>query len=77
MTKLTLLYGQPADMAAFESYYANTHLPIASKMKGVSSLELTKFSSAADGGKAAYHRMAELFFDSVEQLQETMASPEG
>lgn len=28
MTKLTLLYGRPADEAAFEKYYAEMHLPL-------------------------------------------------
>ena len=77
MIKATLLYGHPADTVAFEKYYAETHLPIAAKMKGVTKLELTKFLSAPDGGKAAYYRMAELFFPGPAEMQETMASPEG
>jgi uncharacterized protein (TIGR02118 family) len=77
MIKATLLYGHPADSDAFEKYYAEIHLPIASKMKGVEKLELTKFLSAPDGSKAAYYRMAELYFPSPAGLQETMASVEG
>ncbi len=77
MLKATLLYGHPTDTDTFEKYYTETHLPIAAKMKGVDKLELTKFLSAADGGKAAYYRMAELFFPGPEQMQETMSSPEG
>ena len=34
MIKLTVLYSHPTDAKAFEDYYANTHLPIAFKMKG-------------------------------------------
>ncbi len=77
MIKATLLYGHPTDSDAFEKYYAETHLPIAAKMKGVDKLELTKFLSAPDGSKAAYYRMAELFFAGPAELQETMSSPEG
>jgi uncharacterized protein (TIGR02118 family) len=77
MIKATLLYGHPTDAGAFEKYYAETHLPIAAKMKGVDKLELTKFISAPDGSKAAYYRMAELSFSNPAQLQETMGSPEG
>jgi uncharacterized protein (TIGR02118 family) len=77
MIKATLLYGHPTDTDTFEKYYAETHLPIAAKMKGVDKLELTKFLSAADGSKAAYYRMAELFFAGPAELQETMSSPEG
>jgi uncharacterized protein (TIGR02118 family) len=77
MLKTTLLYGHPEDMEAFENYYATTHLPIASKMKGVVKMEFTKFVSAVDGSKAPYYRMAELYFPGMEEMQETMASPEG
>lgn len=77
MIKATLLYGHPADPDAFEKYYAETHLPLAAKMPGVDKLELTKFIAAPDGSKAAYYRQADLHFSSPEQLQQTMASPEG
>lgn len=77
MIKATLLYGHPTDPVAFENYYAETHLPIAAKMQGVAKMELTKFISAPDGGKAAYHRMAELYFSGPAEMQATMASAEG
>lgn len=77
MLKATLLYGHPTDPDSFEKYYAETHLPIAAKMMGVTKLELTKFLSAPDGGKAAYYRMAELYFPGPSEMQQTMSSPEG
>ena len=77
MIKLTVLYGHPTDPVAFESYYANTHHPLVSKVKGIVKAELTKFMSAADGGNPAYYRMAELYFPSIEDLQKTVESPEG
>ena len=54
MIKATLLYGHPTDADTFEKYYAETHLPLAYKMPGVSKMELTKFISAPDGSQAAY-----------------------
>ncbi len=77
MIKLTVLYGHPTDVKVFEAYYTNIHLPKADKMKGYSKLELTKFSSAPDGGKAAYYRMAEFWFSDTKAMQATMESPEG
>ncbi len=77
MIKLTVLYGHPTDEQAFEDYYANTHTPIAVKMTGFTRAELTKSFPSPDGSKAAYHRMAEFWFESPEALQATMASPEG
>ena len=63
--------------ARCEKYYAEKHLPSAAKMKGVEKLQLTKFISAADGSKAAYYRMAELFFADATEMQKAMSSPEG
>ena len=77
MIKLTVLYGHPTDTAAFEQYYASTHVPLALQMKGHERAELTKFMSAPDGVQAAYYRMAEFWFPSAEALQATMSSPEG
>jgi len=76
MMKVTVLYGHPDNPGAFEDYYANTHLPIAATMKGVVKLEATKFVDGPDG-KPAYYRMAEVYFDSPEQMQTTLGSPEG
>jgi uncharacterized protein (TIGR02118 family) len=77
MIKLTVLYGQPTDANVFEDYYANTHLPISSKIKGAEKVELTKFLSAPDGSPAAHYRMAEFWFTGPEALQAAMGSPEG
>lgn len=77
MIKLTVLYGHPVDPTAFEAYYFNKHMPLVAKMHGVVKAETTKFMSAADGGKPAHYRMAELYFTSPEELQKAMGSPEG
>jgi uncharacterized protein (TIGR02118 family) len=77
MLKLTVLYGHPSDVDAFEHYYATTHLPIAARMKGVDRLELTRFAAAPDGGAPAFYRMAELYFATEEQMRATLGSPEG
>jgi len=77
MVKLIVLYGHPKDAAAFEEYYSETHLPIASKIPGVIKVELTKFIGTPDGGKSSQYRMAELYFNSIEELKKQMVSPEG
>lgn len=76
MVKLTVLYGHPTDAAAFEQYYAQTHLPMARQVQGVRRMELSKISGAPDGGRAAFYRMAELYFDDAAQLRQVMATPE-
>lgn len=37
MHVLTVCYGHPADPAAFDSYYASTHRPLAEKIPGLAS----------------------------------------
>jgi uncharacterized protein (TIGR02118 family) len=77
MIKVTVLYGHPKDAGAFEKYYEATHMPLVGAMKGIAKAELTKIDSGADGGKADFYRMAEMYFESAEQMQETLGSPEG
>ena len=76
-TKLTVLYGHPTNPEAFEKYYAATHLPIAGKMTGFTRVELSKGLPGPDGGKPAFYRMAEFWFESASALQACMGSAEG
>jgi len=75
--KLTVIYGHPADAAAFETYYNSTHMQIANKIPGVARWELTRFTGAADRGRPAFHRMAELYFPTLEQMEASLQSTEG
>lgn len=77
MHKVTVLYGRPEDPAAFEEYYANTHLPIAAKIPNVQRFEAGKVLATPDGGETPYHRIAEIWFDDMDQLQKSMGSEEG
>lgn len=77
MIKLTVLYGHPTDPAAFEAYYASTHMPLVGKIKEIVKAETTKFLDEADGSKAAYYRMAELWFADMNALQAGMGSEAG
>ena len=76
--KVTVLYHHPKSPDEFEKYYESTHLPLAEqKMTGVARLELTKFISAPDGGKPAFYRMAELYFTTQAEMEQSMGSPGG
>ncbi len=77
MIKATVLYGHPTNEEAFEKYYYETHIPLVMKAKGVIKSEYTKFLSNPDGSRAAYYRMAELYFAGTAEMQETLSSPEG
>ncbi len=77
MVKLVVTYGHPDSPEAFEKYYSETHLPIAGQIKNVNKVELSKFVGTPDGGKPSQYRMAELYFDNMEELGKQMGSPEG
>ena len=75
---VTVLYNTPKDPAAFEKYYAATHVPlVVAKQQeiGFKRADLTKFSSTLDGKKPAFYRQAELYFDSMDDLQQGVATP--
>ena len=76
MVKLTLLYGHPSNAVTFESYYAQTHLPLAAKIRGLRRTEFSLVKGTADGSKPAYYRIAELYFDDMAHMQEVMGNVE-
>jgi uncharacterized protein (TIGR02118 family) len=78
VSAVVVLYNWPKDTAAFEKYYATTHVPlVGSKAKeiGFSKAVLIKFAPNADGSKPAHYRMAQLWFPSEAALKAGMATP--
>jgi uncharacterized protein (TIGR02118 family) len=76
---VTVLYNQPKDPAEFEKYYASIHLPLVTGNQdeiGFKRRDLTKFESKLDGKKPTFYRQAELYFDSMDDLQKGVATPE-
>jgi uncharacterized protein (TIGR02118 family) len=73
-----VLYNQPKDTAAFEKYYAETHLPLLAanaKEIGFTKGLLVKFTSTADGKPPTLYRKAELTFSSMAALKKGVATP--
>jgi uncharacterized protein (TIGR02118 family) len=77
MARLLVLYNQPADSAAFDRYYFETHVPIAKKVPGVRSYIVNSGNPTMVAGSLSPHLIAELEFDNLAELQAAMASPEG
>lgn len=77
MVKVIVLYGHPADPAAFDEHYANVHAPLVQKMPGLKLFEVSRVVGTADGGDLPHYRIAELSFESQETLQAALSSPEG
>ncbi len=72
-----VLYNQPKDTAAFEKYYAETHLPLLAAHAqeiGATRTDLIKFAPGADGKPAPFYREADVRWDSKEARDKGMAS---
>ena len=75
--KLMVLYPPPKDVQAFERVYLDEHVPMAvKKLAGKTKLVATKVQSSPQG-KAAFYRIAEVHFPSLEALQACAASAGG
>ncbi len=69
---VTVIYNQPKDAAAFESYYAATHLPLVVQGAGeiaFTRAELSRFDRNLDGSPAALYRQAKLYFPNAAALK--------
>ncbi|MHC1560949.1 EthD family reductase [Actinomycetospora sp. C-140] len=73
---VTVLYGHPTDPAAFDTYYRDVHAPLADKIPGLKSFTY-RHCASLDANPAPYHLIAELSFDSLEDLQAGMSSEAG
>ncbi len=74
--RLVVSYGQPADPAAFDAHYRETHAPLALKQPGLVRLTFGHPTSL-DASQPAPYLVAELDFDSEQAMGESLSSPEG
>jgi uncharacterized protein (TIGR02118 family) len=78
VSAVVVLYNWPKDTAAFEKYYAATHIPLVgakAKEIGFSKAVLIKFAPNADGSKPAHYRMAQLWWPSDAAMKAGMGTP--
>ena len=76
MAQVLVLYNTPADPTAFDSYYNQTHIPLAQKIPGLRSYTLSNGPVQALAGSAPY-LVAILNFDSMADVNAALASAEG
>lgn len=74
--KLIALYKPPTNAKEFDSKYFDEHIPLVQKIPGLQLIEISKVKGAPSGD-AAYHLMAELYFDNLDAVKAGLASPEG
>jgi len=76
MVKLIALYKKPDDVSAFDKHYAEVHTPLVKKLPGLRQLEVSKITGSAIGETPNY-LLCEMYFDSKDALDESLASPAG
>jgi uncharacterized protein (TIGR02118 family) len=76
MVKLIALYKTPDNPAEFDKHYNDTHSPLVKKMPGLRKLEVARITGAPIG-EPKHYLIAEMYFDSLDALNASMASSEG
>ena len=77
MAKLVVMYRTPTDVAAFDKYYFENHVPIAKKIPGLKKYEVSRGPVATPAGPSGFHLIATLHFDDLAAVQAALGSPEG
>ncbi len=77
MVKLIALYARPADPAAFDRHYRQTHLPLVQAWPGLRRLEVARVVGMPGGGEPPYYLIAEMSFDDMDALRSALRSPQG
>ena|SRR5687768_13853340 len=77
MAKLIALYKNPADAAAFDTYYFATHVPVAKTVPGLRRYEVSAGPVTTPAGRSPFHLAAILTFDSMDALERALGSSEG
>jgi uncharacterized protein (TIGR02118 family) len=77
MADVLVTYKTPKDPAAFDKYYAETHIPLAKKMPGLRKYLISKGDVVNPAGASGVHLIAVLSFDSMAAIQAAFGSAEG
>lgn len=77
MAEVVVLYKTPKDAAAFDKYYAETHIPLAKKIPGLKKYAVSKGPVNSPAGPSGIHLVAILTFDSLADIQAGFASEAG
>lgn len=75
--QLTVIYNPPADPAAFDAHYAQTHAPLTEELPGLTSFTTSRPDPGPRGEPAAAYLVAELRFEDQSAYAAAMASAQG
>ena len=69
-------YDTPTDVDAFDRHYVEVHIPLGRQLPGLRSYTVSHHVAAVRGGPP-YYLVAELEWDTIDDLRSAFASPEG
>ena len=75
MVKLIALFRKPADLAAFDSAYIDTHIPLVQKIPGLQRVIINRVTGAPRGEPELY-LVTEMDFADAAARDAALASPE-
>jgi uncharacterized protein (TIGR02118 family) len=75
-TKITVIYDNPTDPAAFETEYAREQVSLAKALPGVTRVETSKVWPKEDGTETPAYRLIDIYFDSYESASAAVQTPE-
>ncbi len=77
MAMMTVIYKIPKDMDAFEKHYFEVHIPLAKQLPGLIKYEINDGLITSTTGHSEVHRIANLYFDSMEAMMSAFRSEIG
>jgi uncharacterized protein (TIGR02118 family) len=75
-TKITVIYDNPTDPAAFESAYEERQLEAARRIPGYVRFEASKVWPKEDGSPTPAYRMIDLYYSDYDAASAAVATPE-
>ncbi len=76
MFKFVTIYRRVDDEEALETFFSQTHLPLAESLPNLVKRELSRVNRKP-GGESRFHLMFELYFESETVFQEAMLTESG
>lgn len=77
MAQLVVTYKTPTDPAAFDKYYAETHIPLARTLPGLRKYQVSRGPVASPAGPTGIHLIATLTFDDLPAIMAAFGSDAG
>ena len=77
MARMVVVWRTPKDRDAFDRHYFGVHMPLAKKLPGIRSYEVSVGSIAMLGSAVDTYLVAILHFDSLAAMRAAFATPEG